>query len=368
MIKRLVLVLLFLLFPCGGRVVFGQGEAINADAIRRESSKARTYFYGKELEYRIDVHTFHGPKGASFFTTYPDVVQKGTRKLAIGCPVPKRTYIPSRVMHFQKNQGEPHLDDDPLLTYFQGFDGRYTNTYVRKLLYLTENRSVTESFGDQQVGCSIAAFRADPMVRMLVNQMEPFLGLPGQNLAFVEMKDRVKAERVEHPADKNAVRISSTDPNSGQYFIISSPPEYLILENSRKTPDTPLVTEIVELATFDGFRYPSRATYRELESGGKHGWSATVELIDVRSIDVAKTEWNPPWPEGTEWLREQDLKRFQVPYSRDQMRKIQAAGLARARSYNSEASTSFFNLNLALLIAIIVLLVYRYWPREKNSV
>ncbi|MCS7465545.1 hypothetical protein NZK35_02530 [Stieleria sp. ICT_E10.1] len=345
-----------------------QAEPLDADEIRRQGWAVRPYVYGKELVYKIDARTIDSPDGRTFYSGYPDVVQRGTRTLTLGRPSTGRSYIPSRLMHFQKNAGEPHTDEDPLLTFFQGFDGRKTSTYVRKLLHDYEIKQHVNSSGTEQVGCAVGAFAADPMVRLLINRQEPFQGLPMKQYDFVELKDQVRAERVEHPADANAIRISSTDPNVESYTIVSSAPEYLPLERRISYPDGPFAIQVSELKTFDGHRYPSRATYRELKHDGTFGWEASIELISVENIDADQFEWIPPWPAGTEWKRERDVKRFEVPYTREQLRKIQAAGLARARSHTSEGSSSYFYLNIALIGVIIALALYRLWPRSNEPV
>ena len=65
------------------------------------------------------------------------------------------------------------------------------------------------------------------------------------------------------------------------------------------------------------------------------------------------------------WKREKDLKRFEVPYSRDQVKKIQAAGLANVRAKTAEGSSAFFYVNIALVSIIVVLAAYKFWPRES---
>ena len=346
---------------------FAQGEQLDADAIRLASQGARTYFYGKEIEYRIEVQDFPSSEGGSFYTVHPMETQRGTRRISIGESSSKRSYIPTRLMHFQPNQGEPHLTDDPLLTFFQGYNGHKTCSFVRTLLNEYGGKRRIESSGTEQVGCAVGAFRADPMATLIVNQWEPFMGLPVKKYEFVEMGNRVKAERVEHPADDRAIRIASTDPDIAQYVILSSEPEYLVLERGRQSPDRLPSVEITELKEFDGYRYPSRASVRQFTADGKYGWSAEVELIDVREIDASQTKWIPDWPIGTEWKREKDGKRFQLPYTSAQMKKIRAAGLAKARSDSLEGSPGFFNINLLLLAVVFALVVYRFWPRAEPT-
>lgn len=348
-------------------VCTAQEQQPDADVIRRAKLETRSYAYGKELEYRIDVLTFNSPGGSSFFSLYPDVSQQGVRKLAIGQPVRGRSYIPSRLMHFQENEGEPHTDENPLLTFFQGFDGRVTNTYVRRLLADHQIKTGIHSDGTQQVGCSIDAFKADPMVKLLFNRMEPFQGLPLEEYEFVPMGDQLKTERTNHPADENAIRMSTTDPDDDFYVIVSSAPEYLLLEKRVNYPDGPLTVEITELTNFEGNRYPSRGTYRELTRDGKFGWEASVELLGIEAIDVNKTDWLPPWPVGTDWKREKDLKHFEVPFSREQIKKIQAVGLNNARNATFEGSSAFYYVNILLLLIILGLGVYKFWPREGTG-
>ncbi|QEF96790.1 hypothetical protein Mal15_08200 [Stieleria maiorica] len=369
-------------------------DVLDADEVRREGWKVRPYIYGKELVYKIHARTIgrakDGAKGGTIYANYPDVLQRGTRELTLGRPMAGRTYIPSRLLHFQPNAGEPHTDEDPLLTFFQGFDGRKTNTYVRRLLHDYQTRQHIHSSGTEQIGSAVAAFKADPMVRLLINRTEPFQGLPIKEYNFVELKDQIKAERVEHPADANAIRVSSTDPAVESYTIVSSAPEHLILERRLYYPDGPFVIEVSKLTSFDGHRYPGRATYRELNRDGSFGWEATIELISVESIDVDKTEWIPPWPAGTEWKREQDRKHFEVPYTEEQLRQIQAAGLARSRSDTSEGRPEsvvvdpqvrddepdgrsaasdgrsfYFYANFMLVAIIAPLLAYRLWPKKE---
>ncbi len=69
---------------------------------------------------------------------------------------------------------------------------------------------------------------------------------------------------------------------------------------------------------------------------------------------------------GTEWMREKDRKRFQIPYSDTQLALIQQHALANARADASQPKSSwFFYLNVGLICLIIAMAVYRFWPRSE---
>ncbi|WP_236696097.1 hypothetical protein [Rhodopirellula islandica] len=340
---------------------------LSADELRRAKGEPRTYFYGKEFRYTIETEsrTEHG--GATFFSGHLDIAANGVRTLAIGKPSPDRSYIPVRLMHYQKNQGEPHIDDDPLLTYFEGTNGRASQSFLRKLLYDFEGRKAVTSHGNQSVGYKLPAFVYDPLVSLLVNDLSAIIGgEPPEEFEFVPMGDKLQTEWFEHKADPKAIRMSSTDPDDPFYSVCTSEPEYLPLEVLGRPRDGPLQIDVSELMTFDGFRYPKKATYREVTPDGTFGYICSVELLDIREIDVDHFEWIPAWPAGTEWMRKKDRKRFHVPYSDVQLAMIQQHGLANARAdAPSPESPKFFYLNAGLVVVILGLVAYRFWPRSN---
>ncbi|MFG0266053.1 MAG: hypothetical protein ACF8AM_13045 [Rhodopirellula sp. JB055] len=344
-------------------------QLLSADELRRAQMIPRTYFYGKQFRYTIETEsrTEHG--GANFFSGHLDIAANGVRTLAIGKPSPVRSYIPVRLMHFQKNQGEPHIDDDPLLTYFEGTDGRASHSFLRKLLFDFEGRKAVTSFGNASVGHLLPAFHQDPLVSLLVNDVALINGTERTNdVEFVPMGDKLQTEWFEHEADTKAIRMSATDPGDQSYVVFTSQPELLLLERRESYPDGPLQVDISELMTFDGFRYPKKATYRAVTPDGKSGYICSIEMLDISEIDVDSFEWIPPWPAGTEWARIKDGRRFHVPYSDMQLAMIQQHALANARANSPQSKTSWFLfLNLGLMSLIIGMTVYRFWPRSETT-
>ncbi|WP_246112637.1 hypothetical protein [Allorhodopirellula solitaria] len=326
----------------------------------------RTYFYGKEFRYKIETESRTGDGGATFYSGHLDTGANGVRTLAIGKPSPHRSYIPVRLMHYQENPGEPHIDDDPLLTYFEGTNGRISHSFDRKLLYNFEGRKRVTSFGNESVGYGLSAFPLDPLVFLLVDDLCAIIGCePPDDIEFVAMGDKLQTEWFEHEADPKAIRMSTTDPDDPFYAVYTSGPEYLLLEQPRP-PDGPLQIDISELMIFDGLRYPKKATYQALTPDGTFGYICSIEMLDIREIDVHNFEWIPPWPAGTEWMRERDRKRTHVPYSDAQLASIQQHALANARADAPQPKPSwFFYLNLGLISLIIAMAVYRFWPRSN---
>jgi hypothetical protein len=342
-------------------------EPVDADRVRLAMMERPTSIYGKELRYQIETRVYPNPEGTSFYTRNEAIASTGTRTLIIGRPTRGRSDIPTLIMHYQPNEGEPHTDADPLLTFFQGFDGRFTNTYVRRLLFEYQHKDPYQSSGTQQIGPSIGALLTDPMIRLMGVRVEPFLGRPIKQYEFVEVGDQLQAERVDHPADENAIRITANDPDDDSYMVVSSAPEYLTLERSLPSEEQ-LFVEISELKSFDGMRYPAHGVYRQILAGGQYEWESTVQLISVQDIDPENIDWTPPWPKGTEWKRNWDRKRGAVPYTREQIKKIRAAGLANARSRTEpEPSNGYFYINVILLTIVAALIAYRLWPRQKET-
>ncbi|MFG0266052.1 MAG: hypothetical protein ACF8AM_13040 [Rhodopirellula sp. JB055] len=339
----------------------------SADELRRTRMVPRTYFYGKEFRYTIKTEIDIGEGGANFYSEHFDTAANGVRTLAIGKPSPLRSYVPVRLMHFQENAGEPHIDDDPLLTYFEGTNGRITHVFDRKLLHDFEGRTRVTSFGNESVGHGLPAFQLDPFAGLLVNDRSAIIGIePPDDIEFVAMGDKLRTEWFEHKADPKAIRMSSTDPEDPSYSVFTSHPEYLPLELISWSPDHPRHIDISELMTFEGFRYPRKATYQYVVKDGTCEFSCSIELLDIRNIDVDNFEWIPPWPAGTEWIRKKDRKRFHVPCSDSQLAKIQQHGLANARAdAPSPESPKFFYLNAGLVVLILGLVAYRFWPRSN---
>jgi len=344
-----------------------EDRILSADELRRVKGEPRTYFYGKEFRYTIETESRTDHGGATFFSGHLDIAANGVRTLAIGKPSPDRSNIPVRLMHYQKNQGEPHIDDDPLLTYFEGTDGRASHSFLRKLLFDFEGRKAVTSFGNASVGHLLPAFHQDPLVSLLVNDVALINGTERTNdVEFVPMGDKLQTEWFEHEADTKAIRMSATDPGDQSYVVFTSQPELLLVERRESYPDGPLQVDISELMTFDGFRYPKKATYRAVTPDGKSGYICSIEMLDISEIDVDSFEWIPPWPAGTEWARIKDGKRFHVPYSDAQLAKIQQHGLANARAdAPSPESPKFFYFNAGLVVLILGLVAYRFWPRSN---
>ncbi|WP_146391065.1 hypothetical protein [Allorhodopirellula solitaria] len=340
---------------------------MSADELRRAQMVPRTYFYGKEFRYKIETESRTGVDGATFFSGHLDIAANGVRTLAIGKPSPHRSYIPARLMHYQENPGEPHIDDDLLLTYFEGTDGRVSHDFLRKLLYDFEGRRTVNSSGTVSVGHVLPAFHQDPLVSLLVDDVSIINGVNQMDgIEFVAMGDKLQTEWIAHKADPNAIRMSTTDPDDPFYAVYTSQPECMLLERRLRYPDGPLQIDISELMIFDGFRYPKKATYRAVTPDGTFGYICSIELLDIREIDVHDFEWIPPWPAGTEWMREKDRKRFHVPYSDAQLASIQQRALANARADAPQPKSSwFFYLNLGLIGLIIAMVVYRFWPRSE---
>jgi hypothetical protein len=344
-----------------------EDRLLSADELRLAKAEPRTYFYGKEFRYKIETESRTDHGGATFFSGHLDIAANGVRTLAIGKPSPGRSNIPVRLMHYQKNQGEPHIDDDPLLTYFEGTNGRASHSFLRKLLFDFEGRKAVTSFGNASVGHLLPAFHQDPLVSLLVNDVALINGTERTNdVEFVPMGDKLQTEWFEHEADPKAIRMLATDPGDQSYVVFTSQPELLLLERRESDPDGPLQVDVSELMTFDGFRYPKKATYRAVTPDGKSGYICSIEMLDISEIDVDNFEWIPPWPAGTEWIRKKDRKRFHVPYSDSQLAKIQQHGLANARAdAPSPESPKFFYLNAGLVILILGLVAYRFWPRSN---
>ncbi|TWU15632.1 hypothetical protein Poly21_28290 [Allorhodopirellula heiligendammensis] len=352
--------------PLGAQSPSAEDHLLSADELRRTRMVPRTYFYGKEFRYKIETESRTERGGATFFSGHLNTAANGVRTLAIGKPSPHRSYIPVRLMHYQENPGEPHIDDDPLLTYFEGTNGRISHSFVRKLLYNFEGRKRVTSFGNESVGYGLPAFQLDPLACLLVNDLCAIIGCePPDDIEFVAMGDKLQTEWIEHKADRKAIRMSTTDPDDPRYAVFTSGPEYLPLEQPRP-PHGPLQIDISELMVFDGFRYPKKATYQSLTPDGTFGYICSIEMLDIREIDVHNFEWIPPWPAGTEWMRERDRKRTHVPYSDAQLASIQQHALANARANAPQPKSSwFFYLNLGLIGLIIAMAVYRFWPRSE---
>ncbi|TWT54067.1 hypothetical protein Pla22_17020 [Rubripirellula amarantea] len=335
----------------------------NADEIRRVAWN-RDYFFGKKYRYEIKITEHPEAEPGGIYLSKGDILYEGTRELVIGRRSQGRSSVPICMVHFQQNRGEPHTDEDPLMTYFSGFDGKESRVFWRDLLVDFTNWNPNSS-ASVLAGINIAVVLDDPFLNALTPAVYKFDGIVDHE-PLESVKDDFTIMKVKHTADRDALEFKSELPEGANLqYVVSSWPEYLTLESwdHNVTPHSKVVQgmSVSELVLYGNYRYPQkgkRVTYSQTQE------FQLLEVTELDEAELASYDWFPPWPTGTVVWHEEQTKIEEIPFTSDQLKSIRARSAENLRSNVKAKKVPFVWINVGLAIAIIGLLLLRSWRQE----
>ncbi|TWT52902.1 hypothetical protein Pla22_05300 [Rubripirellula amarantea] len=346
----------------------------DADEINRESW-ARDYFYGKKFRYEVKITDHADTEQSSLYAGLDEIAYQGTRELVIGRPNRPGGFAPIRVIHFQKNQGEPHTDEDPLMTYFNGSDGKESRIFERRLLTNFAGQGNGLSYGRVHVAFAIYVLSDDPFLNALTPAVSKFVGIESSE-SRPSVKDDFSITLVKHVADRDAMEftpklaeltnLAERTERANMQYVVSSWPEYLTLESWDRNINPPNTRatglSVTELKTHGDHRYPEkgkRVTHFQSQE------FRLLEITDLSDSELASFEWFPPWPTGTSIFVEAELKRKEIPFTSEERKKIRARSVENTQSKVEAAKVPYFWMNVVLVTIIIALFLLRSWRQEQ---
>jgi len=347
------------LFPLSVNLFGSEGSKLSDDAAATviKGVLDRRLFLGKRYTYTVECKPHSGELSEyAYGVELPAKIMFGTRELLVGTPRKGSSTIPSLLSHRIDNPGEPQVITPAILAFWQGFDGRESRVYNRRLL-TNYAGSITESSGVIRSQPILLLTTMDPVCRTLFDaQIQCFLG--GATVQF--SADLLASQEVveqTHPHFGRCFQLSYKD---GEIWgLVSGPPEYLLL--SKGTTERRDI-RVSELVLIDGLRYPSQGETNDFEAR----W--TYELVSVESMDVPQGSWFPAWPTGTGVNDESQGKLLSVPFTVAERQAIENFQISALRQKQSGASfwSPFMILNMTLAGIVVGLFAWRY-VRSKNS-
>jgi hypothetical protein len=268
----------------------------------------RSMYFGIRVDYQVDIEI--NQKSAPFLKNNREQIAKGARTLEIGYPIPDSVAVPFRLTHRIKNPGEPYLDDDSIVTYWEAFDGRSSRFFSRSLFYKDtvgrlEHTGMILARGYSQLR------GYDPFITALFAGSSTTRRLSGQpEIEIVEVPE-LRLETIPHSTFGEVYK--TTLPGVEGYGLFTMGPEYF--EVFHEGGDS---LSVQSIASFGDIKLPGRGAF-----SSEH-WGGTFEVLNAERLEPDFDTWFTDWPEGTVVSNRIDNTFDRIPFSAETSQKIHA--------------------------------------------